>query len=87
MKKTIIFEGKVTLADRLVDFRIYKNEEEGHSFYYYEVNPEVRDVNQADFHKDKTLWADNLEDLLFQFRNVFQKEFTEIVETRANENY
>lgn len=87
MKKKIIFEGKVTLADRLVDFRIYKNEEEGNSFYYYEVNPEVRDVKQADFHKGKTLWADNLEDLLFQFRNVFQKEFTEIVETRANENY
>ncbi len=87
MERTIIFEGKVTLADKLVDFRIYKNEEDGNITYSYEVNPEVRDANQGGFHRGKTLRANNLEDLLFQFRNVFQKEFTEIVETRANENY
>lgn len=87
MERTIIFEGKVTLADKLVDFRIYKNEEDGNITYSYEVNPEVRDANQGGFHRGKTLRANNLEDLLFQFRNVFQKEFTEIVETRENENY
>lgn len=87
MKRTILFEGKVTLADKLVDFRIYKNEEECDSIYSYEVNPEVRDANQGGFHRGKTLRANNLEDLLFQFRSVFQKEFSNIVETRRNENF
>lgn len=87
MAKIILFEGKVNLADKLLDFRIYRNEEHGNKYYSYEVNPEVRDASQADFHRGKTLWADNLEDLLFQFRNVFQKEFTQVIDMRFNKNY
>lgn len=87
MEKTIIFEGKVTLAEMLVDFRIYRNEDEGMKYYSYEVNPEVRDASQGDFHRGETLRANKLEDLLFQFKSVFQKQFTRIVETRENKNF
>ena len=85
MARTILFEGKVTLADKLVDFRIYKDEEESIS-YSYEVNPQVRDASQGGFHVGEIQRADNLERLLFRF-NQFQKEFSKIVEARENKNF
>lgn len=88
MKKTIIFEGKVTLADKLVDFRIYKNEEEDILTYYsFETDPEMRDEKQMDFHRGETLSAKTLENLLFRFSTMYQKEFTKIVEARINPNF
>ncbi|ATV30124.1 hypothetical protein [Prevotella intermedia] len=92
MKKTIIFEGKVTLADKLVDFRIYKNEEEEEGkniliYYSFETNPEMRDKGQMGFHRGQTLRAKTLEDLLFQFSTTYQKQFTKIVEARINPNF
>lgn len=86
MARTILFEGKVTLADKLVDFRIYKNEEEGNSFYSYEINPEVRDASQGGFHVGEIQRADNLERLLSRFKQ-FEKEFSKIVEARENKNF
>ena len=86
MKKTIIFEGKV-----LVDFRIYKNEEEEGKniliYYSFETNPEMRDKEQMGFHRGQTLRAKTLEDLLFQFSTTYQKQFTKIVEARINPNF
>lgn len=84
MEKIILFEGKVTLAGKLVDFRIYKNEEDGFMYYSYEVNPEVKDVNQADYHRGETLRANTIEDLFFRFKQ-FQGEFKEINGMRFNE--
>ena len=87
MNRQILFEGKVTLGDQLVDFRIYKNmEEDIITHYSFEINPEVRDVNQAGFHNGDTQRGEDLEGLLFRFRQ-FQGEFSKIVETRKNENY
>lgn len=86
MKKQIIFEGKVRLAEELVDFRIYKNVDEEYEYYSYDVNPEVRDESQIDFHNGETKRAHDLKELLFRF-NIFQKEFTKIVEQRKNKNF
>ena len=86
MKKSILFEGKVQLGGQLVDFRIYKNEDEDIIYYSYDVNPEVRDENQMDFHNGETKRAIDLETLLFRF-NMFQKEFTKIVEQRDNKSF
>lgn len=86
MNRTILFEGKVALADKLVDFRIYKNEEDVNCIYSYEVNPEVRDARQGGFHVGGTQRADSLERLLFRF-NQFRKEFSKIDETRENKNF
>ena len=86
MEKRILFEGKVQLAEELVDFRIYKNVDEDCVYYSYDVNPEVRDKTQIGFHKGATKRAHDLEKLLFRF-NIFQKEFTNIVERRENENF
>lgn len=86
MEKHILFEGKVLLAGELVDFRIYKNVDEDCVYYSYDVNPEVRDETQIGFHNGATKRAHDLEELLFRF-NIFQKEFTNIVERRENENF
>ncbi len=87
MKKTIIFEGKVTLAGQLVDFRIYKNEgEDVKTYYSFEINPEVKDASQATFYCGGIQRAEKLEDLLFQFHN-FQGMFSKIVDMRFNRNY
>ena len=83
MEKHILFEGKVQLAKQLVDFRIYKNVDEDNVYYSYDVNPEVRDETQMGFHNGETKRANDLETLLFRF-DIFQKEFTNIVEKRKN---
>lgn len=87
--KQILFEGKVTLADRLVDFRIFKEfDEEGNFLYYsYATNPQLRDKNQMDFHSGQTLRDPNLEELLFKFEHCYKREFSEIVEERENPDY
>lgn len=87
MARTILFEGKVTLADKLVDFRIYKNEDGEMTCYSYDINPELRDASQMGYHNGDSKIAQNLEDLLYQFKHVFQREFKQIVETRENKNY
>ena len=89
MNKRVLFEGKVTLGDRVVDFRIYKNEEgDINPYYSYDFNPQVRDKKQATFHIDgQTLRAMTLEDLLHRFSFTYQKEFTTIVEERPNPNF
>ena len=84
MEKQILFEGKVQLANQLVDFRIYKNEDADPIYYSFDVNPEVRDVSQADYHNGETKRAKDLETLLFRF-NMYKNEFTNIVEQRKNE--
>lgn len=86
MERRILFEGKVLLAGQLVDFRIYKNEDEDITYYSYDVNPEVRDVNQVGYHNGDTKQAEDLEKLLFRF-NLFQEEFTKIVEQRENTSF
>lgn len=86
MEKKILFEGKVLLAGQLVDFRIYKNQDVDAIYYSYDVNPEVRDASQADYHNGETKRANDLETLLFRF-NSFQKEFTKIVEQRENMDF
>lgn len=86
MEKHIIFEGKVQLAEQLVDFRIYKIIDEGNVYYSYDVNPEVRDETQADFHNGETKRAKDIETLLCRF-NMFQKEFSKIADFRKNKNF
>lgn len=87
MAKIILFEGKVALAGMLVDFRIYKhNDEEVPTYYSFDVNPEVRDVKQAGFHNGGTKMAQDLDTLLFRFKN-FQGNFTQIVETQINPDF
>lgn len=86
MEKKILFEGKVLLAEQLVDFRIYKNEDAGITYYSYDVNPEVRDASQADYHNGEIKRAKDLERLFSRF-NLFQKEFTKIVEQRENKDF
>lgn len=86
MEKKILFEGKVQLAGLLVDFRIYKNEDTDITYYSYDVNPEVRDETQADYHNGEIKRAKDLETLLFRF-NIFQKEFSNIVAHRENESF
>ena len=86
--KKILFAGKVTLADKLVDFRIYKNEEEGTTPYYsYETNPQLLNAGQLDFHTGATTRATTLEDLLHQFTYIYKQEFTKIVKHRENPNF
>lgn len=86
MEKHIIFDGKVQLAEQLVDFRIYKIIDEGNVYYSYDVNPEVRDETQADYHNGEIKRAKDLETLLSRF-NMFKNEFSKIVNQRINENY
>lgn len=86
MEKQILFEGKVLLAGELVDFRIYKNMDEDCVYYSYDVNPEVRDETQADFHNGETKRAKDIETLLCRF-NMFQKEFSKIADFRKNKNF
>lgn len=86
MEKKVLFEGKVLLAGELVDFRIYKNVDEDYTYYSYDVNPEVRDEKQADFHNGETKRGEDLETLLFKFK-IFQNEFSKIVGRRKNDNF
>lgn len=87
MARIILFEGKVILAGMLVDFRIYRHDDkEVPTYYSFDINPEVRDVNQAYFHNGGTKMAQDLDTLLFRFRN-FQGNFTQIVETRVNPEF
>lgn len=86
MEKQILFEGKVQLAGEWVDFRIYKNVDEDSVYYSYDVNPEVRDATQADYHNGETKRAKDLETLLSRF-NIFKNEFTNIVDQRENESF
>ncbi|ATR92124.1 hypothetical protein [Porphyromonas gingivalis] len=86
MKKTVLFEGKVTLANIVVDFRIYKNETDDDTYYSYEINPQVRNSDQADFYMGGITRADTLEHLLFRF-SMFQKLFTNIVQQRPNPDF
>ena len=86
MEKQILFEGKVLLAGELVDFRIYKNVDEDCVYSSYDVNPEVRDETQADFHNGETKRAKDLETLLSRFK-IFQNEFTKIIEQRENPSF
>ena len=86
MEKKILFEGKVQLAGQLVDFRIYKNVDANLTYYSYDVNPEVRDETQADYHNGEIKRAKDLETLLSRF-NMFKNEFSKIVDQRINENY
>ncbi len=87
MDRTIIFEGKVTLANQLVDFRIYKNTGvDIIDHYSFEINPEVRDASQADFHRGEIQRAETIEKLFSRFK-MFQLEFTNIVEQRENTEF
>ena len=87
MNKQVLFDGKVTLGNQLVDFRIYKNEGRDIVTYYsFDVNPEVKDVTQADYHNGETKRAEDLATLLFRF-NEFQQEFTQIDAMRFNVNF
>ena len=87
MARIILFEGKVTLAGMLVDFRIYRHDdEEVPTYYSFDINPEVRDVNQAGFHNGATKMAQDLDTLLSRFRN-FQGNFSQIAETRINPDF
>ena len=86
MEKQILFEGKVQLAGQLVDFRIYKNVDANLTYYSYDVHPEVRDESQAGYHNGEIKRAKDLETLLFRF-NMFQKEFSKIVDQRENESF
>ncbi len=86
MKKAILFEGKVVIAGQVVDFRIYKIEDGGITYYTYEIEPELRDVNQMDFPRGESQMAHDLESLLFRFR-IFQEGFRQIVDTRHNVNF
>lgn len=87
MAKTILFEGKVMLGDKLVDFRIYKNEDKDiMTLYSFEINPEVRDEKQIGYHTGTIQRATTLERLFSQFRE-FQSEFKKIIESRLNENF
>lgn len=85
MARIILFEGKVTLGDRLVDFRIYKDNEDVLP-YSFDVDPEVRDESQTGFHRGETQRADDLERLFSRFK-LFKSEFIKIVEERKNENF
>lgn len=86
MEKHILFEGKVLLAGESVDFRIYKNVDEDCVYYSYDVNPEVKDETQADFHNGEIKRAKDLETLLFRF-SMFQHEFTKIDNRRINVDF
>lgn len=87
MNKKVLFEGKVTLGDRVVDFRIYKNEGVYIKTHYsYDFNPQVRDKEQIDFHVGETMCAETLEHLLSRFK-TYQSEFTTIIEERPNSNF
>lgn len=87
MNKKVLFEGKVTLGDRVVDFRIYKNEGENIKTHYsYDFNPQVRDKEQIGFHVGEIMCAETLEHLLSRF-HTYQSEFTTIVEERPNTNF
>lgn len=87
--KHIIFEGKVVLAGRTVDFRIFKefNEDGIFMYYSYATNPQLRDKGQADFHDGETLKAKDLDTLLSRYMRTYRSEFTEIVEERENPNF
>ena len=87
MNRRVLFEGKVTLGNRIVDFRIYKNEDDDIIYYSFETNPLVRNEDQLDFHLGETTRAKTLEHLLSHFSDTYQKDFTTIVEERPNPNF
>lgn len=89
MERIVIFEGKVTLADRLVDFRIYKHsdKENGMEYYSYATNPWLRNRDQGVFHLGETLRSDTLSGLLYRFMSVYRKEFTDIEEEKENTDF
>ena len=84
MNRQILFEGKVTLADQLVNFRIYKNEgDEIVTHYSFEINPEVKDANRTGYHTGDIQRTTSLEQLLSQFRQ-FQSEIKNVGDMRFN---
>lgn len=86
MKKSILFEGKVVIAGQVVDFRIYKIEDGGMTYYTYDINPELRDEHQMDFSNGESKMEHDLESLLFRF-GIFKGGFSHIVETRPNVDF
>lgn len=83
--KRIIFEGKITLAGKDVDFRIYeiKGEQDQKDHYEWETNPLVIGVSQIDAHHGETNCADDLDRLLYRI-DQFKREITEIKATKPN---
>lgn len=79
-----IFDGKTTICEKEVDFRIWRIDDEvGTKYFQYEINPEIRDENQLDFHRGETQRGGDLDTLLFRL-GIFKDEFHKIVETREN---
>ena len=84
MTRTILFEGKVTIAGQLVDFRIYKNQgSEIIPHYSFEINPEIKDVDQIDYYRGGIQMAEDLESLFAHFEE-FRGLIKQIDTTRIN---
>ncbi len=86
MKKTILFEGKTTMAGMDVALKIYRVEEYEQSYYEWDYNPHLVDENQMDVHYGDINKGKTLEELLSHI-NSYKNEIRKIKEIRPNKSF
>ena len=85
MARVVLFEGKTTMGGLDVDIKIYReNEEDGTlSYYTWDYNPHLVDVDQADVHIGEINMGHDLEEILFRIE-MYKKEIRKIKEVKPN---
>lgn len=85
MARVVLFEGKTTMGGMDVDLKIYReNEENGKlSYYEWDYNPHLVDVDQVDVHIGEINIGHDLEEILFRIE-MYKKEIRQIKEVKPN---
>ena len=88
MARIVLFEGKTTMGGMDVDLKIYReNEEDGSlSYYGWDYNPHLVDVDQAGVHIGEINMGHNLEEILFRIE-MYKNEIRKIKEVKSNPNF
>ncbi len=87
MKKTVLFEGKTTMAGMDVALKIYRVEDDEQSYYEWDYNPYLLvDESQIDVHNGEIKRGKTLEELLFRI-NSYKNEIRKIKEIRPNKSF
>ncbi len=86
MKKTVLFEGKTTMAGMDVALKIYRVDDEEQSYYEWDYNPHLVDENQKEVHNGEIKRGNTLEELLSHI-NSYKNEIRKIKEIRPNKSF
>ena len=86
MENYLLFEGKITMAGTDVDIKIYRVEDNGLTYYRWDYNPYLVDVNQIDVHNGAINFGNSLEEILYRI-NMYNNEIKEIKKIVPNPNF